>query len=69
MMVKAKDMMQSKRHHIIHTSFPTLHHHTLHRFHKTLIQSKRLAKPFTGNPFAFQERIPCQTAESIPVGL
>ena len=70
MMIETENMMQTQRHHIIHTRFPTPHHHGKNRIHGICIcQIKRLHQPLFGNFFRFHRGIPCQTTECIPVGL
>ena len=69
MVVEFKYVMQSERHHIVHTSLPALHHHTLHSLHKSSFHRKRLTEPLSGNLLATDEWAPRQTAKSIPVGL
>ena len=49
MVPTCKDMMDTQRHHIVHTSLTTVEHHLLHRIHKLLLTRKGLAQPLVGN--------------------
>ena len=68
--VELEDVVQTQRHHIVDTSFARSHHHHLYRLGKFLVLVfVGLYEPFVSNLFSCKRRIPCQSAESIPISL
>ena len=74
--LRCKNVVKTKRHHVVNSGFVTFKHHLFYRRKKTYVPvnrslsfAKSELKPFVSNFFAGQLIVPCQFAKSEPVGL